>query len=601
MRLVSLRTVPRRFLIPALLGLWAAVPLPAEDASPYGVNAHAPAGAELVLGFDRVREAGIGWVRIDFVWALIETSQGHFDWSVYDAIVDAAEARGISVLGILAYTPGWATDGAPLSGPPRNVADWEDFCYRAAFRYRGRVTHWELWNEPNQPAFWGGTRQQYIDWILVPGADAVHAADSRARAGGPALAHLESAKWYDWLLEVLQRGGGKLDFATHHLYDSDGPADMAEKLEAETPFGGNPDLWDLWTPSVKEVLAEAHWGKPLWLDETGWASKKIDETKQAAHLAGLLDDWTSGDPARAWLAKIFVYELRDGAPEIDPNGFGLLRADGSPKPAYGAYRDFIAAHTAPAPQPLELFGGRFAIAVRWHNVSTGETGYGHPLPFSDETGLFWFFDPGNVELIVKSLDGRAVNDRYWLFYGALSDVEYWVTVEDGTTGAIREYHNAPGTYCGKADTSAFTPVTGGASVFGATAAYPSASAEPKTLAPLSSPLTACVADVDTLCLQDGRFAVEVDWSVPRDGSHGKGRKVNTTNQSGYFWFFDADNLELVVKVLDGRAVNGRFWVFYGALSDVEYWVRVTDTQSGKARQYHNVPGSYCGRADVNAF
>jgi hypothetical protein len=48
-------------------------------------------------------------------------------------------------------------------------------------------------------------------------------------------------------------------------------------------------------------------------------------------------------------------------------------------------------------------------------------------------------------------------------------------------------------------------------------------------------------------------------------------------------------------------VNGRFWVFYGALSDVEYTLRVTDTHSGKTRQYHNAPGSYCGRADVNAF
>jgi hypothetical protein len=583
------KIVLRRIVPCCLLAASLLAPRRAADASPFGVNAHAPGGAELTLGFDRLAQAGIAWVRIDFVWALIEPAPDQFDWSAYDAIVAAAESRGLSILGILAYTPAWATDGPPLSGPPRSVADWEDFCWRAAHRYRGRVLHWELWNEPNQPAFWAGTRGQYIDRILVPGADAVHAADSRARAGGPALAHLESALWYDWLLEVLVRAGAKLDFATHHLYDSDGPADLTEKLEAPTPFGDNPALWDLWSPSVKEVLEEGQWlGKPFWLDETGWAAKKVGEAKQASHLGGLLEAWASGVSGRGWLQKIFVYELRDGPAAVDPNGFGLLRADGSPKPAYDAYRDFIAAHSTPAPAPLALLGERFAVSVRWRNVQSGETGYGHPLPFSDETGLFWFFDSGNVELIVKALDGRAINDRYWLFYGALSDVEYWVTVEDRVGGSTRQYHNPPGTYCGKADTSAFAAASGAASALAASA-------------PAAAPAGACAADADTLCLRGGRFAIEVDWHVPRDGSRGAGRKVTASDESGYFWFFDAGNLELVVKVLDGRGVNGRFWVFYGALSDVEYWVNVTDTQTAKTRRYHNDPGSYCGRADVNAF
>ncbi len=50
-----------------------------------------------------------------------------------------------------------------------------------------------------------------------------------------------------------------------------------------------------------------------------------------------------------------------------------------------------------------------------------------------------------------------------------------------------------------------------------------------------------------------------------------------------------------------RPVNGRYWVFYGALSDVEYWVTVTDTETGKRRVYHNPPGEFCGRASTKAF
>ena len=57
----------------------------------------------------------------------------------------------------------------------------------------------------------------------------------------------------------------------------------------------------------------------------------------------------------------------------------------------------------------------------------------------------------------------------------------------------------------------------------------------------------------------------------------------------------------MVKILDGTTVNGHFWVFYGALSDVEYTLRVTDTMTGAVRTYTNPPGSICGRADTTAF
>ena len=51
----------------------------------------------------------------------------------------------------------------------------------------------------------------------------------------------------------------------------------------------------------------------------------------------------------------------------------------------------------------------------------------------------------------------------------------------------------------------------------------------------------------------------------------------------------------MVKVLDGRTLNDKFWVFYGALSDVEYWITVTDTVTGARKRYHNRPGNICGQ------
>ena len=64
---------------------------------------------------------------------------------------------------------------------------------------------------------------------------------------------------------------------------------------------------------------------------------------------------------------------------------------------------------------------------------------------------------------------------------------------------------------------------------------------------------------------------------------------------------EAGNLELAVKVLDATAVNGRVWVFYGALSDVGYRLHVLDTATGTERTYRNDPGTLCGAADVEAF
>jgi hypothetical protein len=81
------------------------------------------------------------------------------------------------------------------------------------------------------------------------------------------------------------------------------------------------------------------------------------------------------------------------------------------------------------------------------------------------------------------------------------------------------------------------------------------------------------------------------------GTHGD----SSLDDSGSFWFFDPGNLELEVKILDGRAVNGHFWVFFGALSDVEYRVTVTDTATGESRSYHNPAGTVCGQSDVEAF
>jgi hypothetical protein len=67
--------------------------------------------------------------------------------------------------------------------------------------------------------------------------------------------------------------------------------------------------------------------------------------------------------------------------------------------------------------------------------------------------------------------------------------------------------------------------------------------------------------------------------------------VPITDDSGYFWFFDAGNIEVVAKVLDGCGVNGRYWVLAGGLTNVEAALVVTDTKTGAAKPYANPAGT----------
>ncbi len=111
----------------------------------------------------------------------------------------------------------------------------------------------------------------------------------------------------------------------------------------------------------------------------------------------------------------------------------------------------------------------------------------------------------------------------------------------------------------------------------------------------------CVPDGTTLCLNANRFRVQVAWSIPTQGTSGVGNGVALTGDTGEFWFFSANNIELVVKVVDGHAFNNKFWVFYGALSNVQYTITVTDTTTNAAKTYTNPNGNLASVADVNAF
>jgi hypothetical protein len=117
---------------------------------------------------------------------------------------------------------------------------------------------------------------------------------------------------------------------------------------------------------------------------------------------------------------------------------------------------------------------------------------------------------------------------------------------------------------------------------------------------------------DLAVLVGDRFQVTVEWVNVRDNIKGKGHATELTDESAAFWFFDHKNLEVTVKVLDGRAVNGHWWVFIANMTDLEVKITVLENRDNclllpvtppacPTRIYEQTAGSNRNFLDTQAF
>jgi hypothetical protein len=244
-------------------------------------------------------------------------------------------------------------------------------------------------------------------------------------------------------------------------------------------------------------------------------------------------------------------------------------------------------------------------------------GLGVPEDLTPDTSWFWFFGPENVEVVLKILDGRAINGNFWVFYAALSNVEFTISVVDRETDAVAVYHNLEGQFASVGDTGAFAPGTSGL----ATARGPGSDVDDATVlstlglvglpiadvgpavAERGNPDKAgpCLAGGGVLCLVDGRMQVTTSWR-DFEGNQGIGTASPLAGDTtGYFWFFNQANVEVVIKILDGRVLNGRYWVFVAALSNVQFTITVQDLLEGGSVSYTNPLGTFASFADTGAL
>ncbi|MYA08392.1 MAG: leucine-rich repeat domain-containing protein [Holophagales bacterium] len=250
----------------------------------------------------------------------------------------------------------------------------------------------------------------------------------------------------------------------------------------------------------------------------------------------------------------------------------------------------------PAPVAC-LVNGRFRVEVEWRSEPDDRGGVGTMRRRSRQTAVSTFFEEENVEALVKILDGTGVNGRFWVYSGGLSDLEYTLSVTDRHTGVVKEYRNEAGGVCGQGDTDAFGP-----SPFRTWSPDADEGDGPLEPPPEHQDGQGSGCPANALCLQNGRFQVTATWTVAAAGEKGVGTPIPDTDSTGYMWFFSPGNVELVLKVLDGRSFNDSWWFFASALSDVDYTVHVLDTDTGLSRTYTNNPDRpFCGFGDTSAF
>ncbi len=286
-----------------------------------GVNGHIPSTED----FEAMQRAGITWARVDFTWDVVEPRRGEFRWTLFDRVVADAERCGVNLLAVTGYCPRWASSGPDRFSAPRDTAEWTAFVSTLVGRYRGRIRHWTLWNEPNSDTFFHGSLEEFIRQILIPGARAAKAADPECRIVGPDLAHLSGSDWDKWLDRICLEAGPFLDVVSHHVY-KDKPKEVLRELDGRKKFYEGP--------TVKEILKKRGMlSRPFWLTETGWRSTEVGDDRQAGYLITLL----KGARKRPWIHKVFLFEWRD-SPQLP--GYGLLDLSGKPKESFTAVRGF---------------------------------------------------------------------------------------------------------------------------------------------------------------------------------------------------------------------------------------------------------------------
>lgn len=345
------------------------------DVNPLGVNIFLekevdPANVEKSL--QMVQDAGLEWVRQNFLWNDIEISgKGDFmdrrgpgpwvdAWAKYDRIVEGCLKHGLQIIARLDSPPLWARmpgdDTAAFpKGPPARYEDYGDFVSAVVSRYKGKIRYFQIWNEPNLIGEWGGhpiSAEEYTALLKVAhdaakeaNPDAVIITAALAPTAERSIRNLNDVLY----LEAMYRAGAAayFDIFSTMLYGLGQPP-SERRIDLDRLNFSRPIM----LREVMEKYGDAN--KPIWISEYAWISlppdfqgdpskniwgKSVDEETQGRWL---VEGYERAAAEWPWMGVMAVWHFRDPnpIPNEPANYFAIVKEDFTPRPAYNAIKEY---------------------------------------------------------------------------------------------------------------------------------------------------------------------------------------------------------------------------------------------------------------------
>jgi polysaccharide biosynthesis protein PslG len=339
----------------------------------FGVQIHIHAESIPSL-IKHLNTLGVGWVKVQVSWKLYQFEREQYAWDRFeelDELISTANLFGIKVLLSVGKAPEWSRTITELDGPPLDYTEYRKFMTFLAGRYRGQVSAYELWNEPNLQREWNGSPLNASDFVALiqAGAEGVRAIDFDALliSGAPATTGInDGIVAIDdrvYLRSMLEAGLAEfVDAIGVHPYGWANPPDSSYlDLQSIVPsHNDHPSFFFKDTLlDYKIILSEVGVNKSLWVTEFGWGSFEnmlgenghvssppadaefmlnVSEMQQAEYIIRayeLAEEWDIKAPMILW-------NLNFGATfgtAYSFSGYGILRTTGEPRPSYYTLAD----------------------------------------------------------------------------------------------------------------------------------------------------------------------------------------------------------------------------------------------------------------------